>query len=674
MGKAIKWILITIGGLIILLIAALLIIPLFVDMQKYKPEIEKKVTEVTGRPFSIKGNMDLSLFPWAGVSLSEVHLGNPPDFGEKDFLSIKSFEVRVKLLPLLFKDIQVKRFILDGPRVELIRDKNGRGNWEGIGKSSEKSSTKGPAEQEKSSKEKAPGGLPISALAVGEFAITNGSVIWIDQGKKSRKEISDITLRLKDVSLDRPIRLALSASLDGNPLSLEGSIGPIGKDPGVGELPINISLKALKQLDMGLKGKITDAATKQAFNMDLEVSPFSPRKLSEALGQTFPITTADPNVLQNIALKAKIKGDPKDIAISGGTMDLDQSKLTFSARAKEFTKPDIALDLSLDKINLDRYLPQPVEKKSGSEKKAKEVSTSKGKTIDYVPLRKLVLDAKIRIGELEIKGAKIRDILVAVAGKNGLFRLNPFSAKLYEGELSSNGTFDVRPALPKTNVKLLAQGLQVRPLVNDLMKKDFIEGNMKADMAISMEGDTPDRIKKTLNGKGDLLFQDGAILGIDLAGMVRNIKATFGLAEKGGEKPKTDFSEFEAPFTITNGTVKTSDTRLVSPLIRVTAQGKANLVDESLDFRVEPKFVATLKGQGDAEERTGITVPVLISGSFSSPGFRPDLKGMATEMLKKGVPDTSKLGDMLKEGLKGGKEEQPLEEKAKGLLKGFMGR
>ena len=84
--------------------------------------------------------------------------------------------------------------------------------------------------------------------------------------------------------------------------------------------------------------------------------------------------------------------------------------------------------------------------------------------------------------------------------------------------------------------------------------------------------------------------------------------------------------------------------------------------------------MATLKGQGDAEERTGITVPVLISGSFSSPGFRPDLKGMATEMLKKGVPDTSKLGDMLKEGLKGGKEEQPLEEKAKGLLKGFMGR
>ena len=101
MGRAIKWILITIGGLIILVIAALLIIPLFVDMQKYKPEIEKKVAEITGRPFAIEGNMDLSLFPWAGVSLSDVQLGNPPGFGEKNFLSVKSFEVRVKLLPLL---------------------------------------------------------------------------------------------------------------------------------------------------------------------------------------------------------------------------------------------------------------------------------------------------------------------------------------------------------------------------------------------------------------------------------------------------------------------------------------------------------------------------------------------------------------------------------------------
>ena len=53
MGKAVKWVIIIVGGLIILLIAALLVIPLFWDVQKYKPEIEKRVADATGRPFSI---------------------------------------------------------------------------------------------------------------------------------------------------------------------------------------------------------------------------------------------------------------------------------------------------------------------------------------------------------------------------------------------------------------------------------------------------------------------------------------------------------------------------------------------------------------------------------------------------------------------------------------------
>ena len=41
MKKAIKWISIVGGGLLVLVIAALLIVPMFVDVQKYKPEIEK---------------------------------------------------------------------------------------------------------------------------------------------------------------------------------------------------------------------------------------------------------------------------------------------------------------------------------------------------------------------------------------------------------------------------------------------------------------------------------------------------------------------------------------------------------------------------------------------------------------------------------------------------------
>ena len=81
--------------------------------------------------------------------------------------------------------------------------------------------------------------------------------------------------------------------------------------------------------------------------------------------------------------------------------------------------------------------------------------------------------------------------------------------------------------------------------------------------------------------------------------------------------------------------------------------------------------MATIKGQGDTAERLGITVPVLVTGSFSSPQFTPDLKGVAQETLEKALKDPDALRELLP-----GKRSQRgdlggIVEKAKDLLKGF---
>ncbi|MFC1489530.1 AsmA family protein, partial [Thermodesulfobacteriota bacterium] len=396
MKKVIKWGAILGGVLIALIIAALLLIPKFVDVQKYKPEIEKKVAEAIGRPFALGGDLHLSLFPWAGISCSDIRVGNPPGFTEKEFVTVKSIEVRVKLVPLISKDIQ-GRFILNGPRVVLERRKDGRGNWEGIAKPSDKAPTEPKTEGGKGVKGGAPlEGLPIASLAIEEFAITDGFVTWIDYAKGERKELTDATIRLKDVSLDRPIHLDVSAKLDGRSLALKGEVGPLGKEPGKGTLPLDLSVKALEQVDMSLKGKIVDPATRQQFDLVINVSPFSPRKLMTALGQTFPVTTTDPEALNRVAFNAKLKGDLRSVTVSDGVLDLDESKLVFSVNAVDFSKPDATFDLNLDQIDLNRYLPPADEKKPGSE--TKEARSTGGKKIDYAPLRRLVIDGKIRVG------------------------------------------------------------------------------------------------------------------------------------------------------------------------------------------------------------------------------------------------------------------------------------
>jgi AsmA protein len=636
----------------------LLIAPAFIDIRDYKPELEKKVADATGRPFSVGDDLSLSLFPWAGISFSDLRLGNTPAFSEKELITVKSFEVRVKLLPLISKNIQVKRFILNEPNITLVKNKSGQVNWA----QPVDTQAEAPAEKtEKESKEPAAeAGLPIEGLTVGEFAIMNGSVTWIDHTTDTRKEITALNLRLQDVSLERPVKLSFSAMLDNQPLSVDGTVGPVGKDFKQATIPLDLNVKALKQLILQLNGNVKNPASKPGIDMAVEIKAFSPRKLMAALDQKFPVATSDPKALDRVALKANLKGDASKVALTNGILSLDESTLKFSLKASDFSRPNLAFDLNLDQINLDRYLPPKSEKQPTAEK------ASEKKPTDYTPLRKLILDGRIQIGQLVANKAKIQDLLVQIKAKNGIFNLDPLKLAMYQGNVSGTGNFNVQTHTPKSSLSLNVENIQAGPLLQDVLEKDILEGVTNAQLKLNMAGEDAAMIKKTLNGNGQVRFNDGAIIGIDLAAMVRNVKAAFGLEQQSAQRPRTDFSELNAPFSIKQGLVHTPETRLQSPLIRVIAAGDANLVKETLDFRVEPKVVATIKGQGDAEQRSGLMVPVLVSGTFSDPQFTPDLAGVAKKQLEEQILGSGEGGKQL--------DKEGLEETAKGVLKGILGQ
>jgi AsmA protein len=651
MKKAFKWIGIGLLAFCVVIIAALLVIPMFVDIQDYKPRLETMVSEKTGRHFSIGGDLELSLFPWAGISFSNLKLGNPDGYKEKVFLSIESFDARVKLLPLLSKNIQVKRFIIEGPHLVLEKSADGKGNWKGFGESK-----KPEGKPVTVKKEKAPGNaLPVKSLQVEEFAVKNGTAVWIDDAARTRKTLSDLNLELQNISLDKPVDIALSGNLDGQPLSIDGSIGPVGQNPGKGPLVFHLALKAFDQLSLTAKGKISDAATAPRFDAAFDLSPFSPRKLLTAASVSFPVKTADPAVLNKLAAKGSISGSTEKISMTNGQLNLDDSTVTFSIDADEFKKPTLSFNIVIDAIDLDRYMPPP-EKKAGTTSSPEEKSVPETE-IDYGPLRKPVINGNVLIKGLTVSKAHVSNLSIKIAAKGGRYTMEPIELTAYEGTVKAGAVLNVQKNTPSTSVKLSSQGIKINPVLKDVLDKDFLDGTLKAEISIAFTGDNPKTIKKTLNGKGDLLLEDGAVVGIDLAGMVRNVTSAFGLSDKPAEKPRTDFSELMAPFTIKNGVFNTPGTTMKSPLIRLLVTGNADLAAETLDMRVQPKVVATLKGQGDITQRSGVVVPVLVSGTFSKPKFRPDVKGILTqglelpkgEDLKKALPG---LGDTQKESLK----------------------
>lgn len=662
MKRTVKWIAIIAAALLVLAAAAVVIIPHIVDLNRFKPRIEKQVAGITGRPFTLGGEIRLSLFPRAGIVFEDLHLGNPPGFDQEDFVSVKSFELQVELLPLLSRNVVVDRFLVDAPRIWLARNAKGRANWGSVAGAAKK--VPAAPEPAKVEAEFSAAGLPIQSLAVGAFDIRNGGLVYLDQRTGARREVSALNLRLEEVSFDRPVRIDLSAMLDGHPVTVAGRAGPVGREIGRQPVPLDLRIAAFNELQLQLEGRLENLTTDPRFDLKLDLAPFSPRKLLAALGQAFPVQTADPGVLSKVALQAGVQGTARAVSVSGGVLTLDDATAHFSLQAKDFDKPALAFDVKLDRIDADRYLPAPAQAPpaAGGGKAAAQKKT------DYAPLRKPVIDGALHIGELKIRGGTIRDVAVKVSGRQGRYAFDPVSAALYGGALAGGGVLDVRGDEPRTRLDLKIDNVQAGPLLVDFARKDVLEGTLNATATLSMAGDTPERIKPTLDGKGRLNFSDGAIKGIDLAGMARNVQAAFGVADKPEERPHTDFSELNVPFTLAGGRFQTPDASLASPFLRLRAAGSADLVRETLDFRVEPKVVATIKGQGDTAERSGLMVPILVSGTFAEPTFRPDLEGMVRRRLQEAISDPAKLKETLQQDRQ---TLETLKEQGRGLLKGL---
>ncbi len=667
MNRLLKWILIAGGTFVVILMAAIILIPLLVDVNHYKPQIEAQVEKATGRPLKIGGDIDLSVFPWIGVALSDLQLGNPPGFKESSFLALGRFEAQVRLLPLLSREVEVKRIVVDGAALALVKKKNGAVNWEFP--TAEKTPKENTPPKEKPSPG-TDGALP--ALTAEEIAIRNGRLTYVDETSGQKQEVADLNLVLQDVSLDRPLQIQFSTRFNGQPITMAGTVGPLGNPPASQPLGFDLALSALEELNLKIKGSARDVQTAPAVDLQVDVSAFSPRRLFERLGRPFPLQTTDPKALQAVAFSAKLNGGPQAIRLDAGQMTLDQSRIDFKAEAAELDKPRISVNAKIDTIDLDRYMPaeaqQADKKQAPAAKPTPPDAGDKPQDVDYSPLRRLVLDARLDVGQLKINQARLAQIVLKIKGRNGRFELEPFSADLYGGKARIEGRLDVTRSQPRSNLSLQLTDMLIGPLLKDVAQKEFLEGRLVTAIDLQFTGDRPETIRKTLNGKGRLTFNDGAIVGIDLAGMVRNFQAAFGAGERLTEKPKTDFTELDIPFELTNGVFQTAASNMKSPLLRLLANGKADLVNETLNFRINPKFVATLVGQGDTESRRGIMVPVLVSGSFDQPEFKPDLKSIARQQVEEKIVESEEFKKVFEEN----EELKPYEDKAKKLIKGFF--
>ncbi|MEX0951690.1 MAG: AsmA family protein, partial [Gammaproteobacteria bacterium] len=161
------------GLLVVLIIAAAVIVPMYFDPNDYRDEISAMVKKQTGRDLQIEGELQISVFPWLGIQTGRIVLGNAEGFGNEPFAEAEEIQARVKLLPLLRKEIEMDTVVIDRLRANLIRNKDGVTNWDDLVKAQEEevAQTDADIEAQKTTSADADQPPPIAALALGGLDI-----------------------------------------------------------------------------------------------------------------------------------------------------------------------------------------------------------------------------------------------------------------------------------------------------------------------------------------------------------------------------------------------------------------------------------------------------------------------------------------------------------------------
>ncbi len=252
-----KKIIIIVLGVVFALLACAVAAPFVINLNKYKGKIIEIAKPYLPRDFDF-GSVELTIMQGLGMEIRDLRIGENPEFGQGDFLKLERLHVRLQVLPLLKKQIQVKELTLDKPTVRLIKNSRGEFNFQDL--------TQSPPPEQQTQKMDAGGAAPggetkggsaiLAGFLVSNLVLNEARIDYIDESASqgvSTTTVDLLDLRLTDVSLNRPIEVFMAACLPGGTrqnAKIKGTLGPLGDAMDMKRLFIDATV-SLQELNLG---------------------------------------------------------------------------------------------------------------------------------------------------------------------------------------------------------------------------------------------------------------------------------------------------------------------------------------------------------------------------------------------------------------------------------------
>ena len=627
MARPLKWILGIVGGLIVLVIVAVVIIVSSYDFNDLKPLISKAVKDATGRELIINSDIDINIGLSPSLVLSDITFQNADWGSRKEMVKVGRFEVKVALLPLIKKNIEVNRFILIDPDILIETSKDGKANFEF------ETAEKTP---EVESKPETAGteSIELPALTINELEIVNGTLTYRDgnTGKSEIVKLKNLTASLQ--GLDNPFTFKLSGSYNDSPFDVNGTLGSINgiNDPAI-EWPLEINAQAF-DVNSNIKGSIKNPVEQQGIKLDFDVKIDNWSKLSKVAGQEIPLKDAF-SISGSISDKA-----PKDYQINGLKISLGKNSIEGSIGANVAGKvPYIDLSLSSKEIDLKSLMPEDNAADTAAENAEQAPSKEAEKMFpdDPLPLDSLKLvdgRFKIRFDKVIMPKMVINNLAVDSTMNKGNLTVKPLKAGMGGGSINLEMALLSKGNSADLSTVINVKGLEIADMLAEAGSNNSIEGSVDADIDIKGYGSSVASIMAGLNGYLRIIMGEGKIdnkmidkLGGDMSkNIVRLLNPSI------DQKQFTTLRCMVTRFDIRDGIADTTALAIDTSMMSIIGDGSINLKNETLNLSLDP---STKGGVAGYNLNIGeLSQPFKLGGTMAKPSLVLDKQKTALSIGK----------------------------------------
>jgi AsmA protein len=237
--------------------------------------------------------------------------------------------------------------------------------------------------------------------------------------------------------------------------------------------------------------------------------------------------------------------------------------------------------------------------------------------IDLAGLVLSDLDIRLSAADTTMDKVKLGRVAASIVATNGVLEASLGEAAAYGGTLKGRLTMATVGEIPKFDASFSFEEVEMGKALGDFLAFRRLEGIGKGSLDVSAVGRSIEDLTASLVGQASVSVRNGALIGVDLADVMRRIERRPLTAVLEPRSGRTVFETGTASFAIAGGVARTSDARFDGGALSVALDGSAGVAARDLDLSGRASFAS-----GDPGSR--FTLPFKITGQWDSPSVSPD--------------------------------------------------